>query len=494
MHSRDEGWSLAVDASGQRGGKAEPRLIDALRHGRSRTVRRVRLDASPRVLWEIDAGDELDAFVRVAIERAAKRLRAEQRCLAPADQRVLRAFEARESDARDLAEAARDEAARRVFDALRAIEERKFAARRNRPDLEDAVRDAQRESARAHAAAAFDDALAHALDPRAHHGKVLEDVARALAWITTAEQGGVSLDWDHELERIRGELDAELEARVLALAPPTLPEPTRAPEVEAPPVPKAPPKHARFDTPSGATYDIAGGVAFAAMNQSLRSTMEMGLFDFEEVNPVIDFGALAICLPSPGGGCVSGPVTLRQVLRAMGVPSALLPASSSSLMLRGRADMAPVIAVPLEDDPADSHLAHAHIAHYLVEIVEVTAAGGEVVFLQFAAGLKVGASLATGTQIGEVDFALSTDAAHSVRVDPTIYPAPISFVAAGGSALANYALSRVVKPTIEASIETLHVPGVDDPTVAPNTAFDVSALGFEVRDQRLVVYANIAPN
>lgn len=51
-----------------------------------------------------------------------------------------------------------------------------------------------------------------------------------------------------------------------------------------------------------------------------------------------------------------------------------------------------------------------------------------------------------------------------------------------------------MKPTIEASIETLHVPGVDDPTVAPNTAFDVSALGFEVRDQRLVVYANIAPN
>lgn len=248
------------------------------------------------------------------------------------------------------------------------------------------------------------------------------------------------------------------------------------------------------ETPDGSTYDIAGGVAFAAMNQSLRSTMEMGLFDFEEIDPVIDFGALAICLPNPNGGCVSGPVTLRRVLRAMGVPAALLPASTSSLMLRGRASMAPVVAVPLEDDPADAHIAHAHIAHYLLEIIEVTSNGNENLFFQFAADLKAGASLTTGREVGEIDFMVSTDSTHAVRVEPTFFPAPISFIAAGGSALASYALNQVVKPMIEASIETLHVPGIDDPSIAPSTAFELSAIATEARDQRLVVYANITPN
>jgi hypothetical protein len=237
MHTRGEGWCLGDDASGERGGKAEPRLLDALRHGRSRAVQRVRLAASSRVLWERDAGDVLESFVRAALERTAERLRAEERCLGPADDRALRAFEAREAEARDLVEAARDEAARRVFDALRAIEERRFAARK-RPDLEDAVRAAQRESARAHAAAALDDALAHALEARMHASKVIEDVARALAWIATAEQGGISLEWDRELESIRRALEAELEPRLLALAPPSQPDPDPDPEPEpAPPAP-----------------------------------------------------------------------------------------------------------------------------------------------------------------------------------------------------------------------------------------------------------------
>jgi hypothetical protein len=248
----------------------------------------------------------------------------------------------------------------------------------------------------------------------------------------------------------------------------------------------------RDEAPDGSTYDVASGVAFGTMNQALRSTMEMGLFDFVQSDPSINFNALSLCMPNGTGGCLPGPVTLRQVLIALGVPPAALPPVGASYELRGRATFAPVVGVPIESSAADPHPAHAHLAHYLVEIVEMLP-GAERVWFSFAIDTKIGATMTTGPELGRIDFGLAPDA-HGTRSEPVVFPRRLAFVAGAATALANYAIQSVVRPSIEASIETLHVPGVDDPSIAPNTAFDVSLVGAEVRDQRMVVYADIDPN
>jgi hypothetical protein len=242
MDSRDEGWSLVTRSPRAGSGRAERRLLDALRHARSTTVRRVKLGpAGGGVLWEIDAADALEAFVRSSIAHAASGARRAPGCLSDADVRAIRAFEERDSDATDLVAAARDEAARRVIHAVRAVKEKEYLAeRRKLPDLEDAVRDALRESALAHAASALDDALAHGLEGHGGAARVVEDVARASAWVATAERGGVSLDWDRVMDATRDRLEEELESRLLSLAPAP-----REPVVVAPPPPVTGPERAR---------------------------------------------------------------------------------------------------------------------------------------------------------------------------------------------------------------------------------------------------------
>jgi Zn-finger nucleic acid-binding protein len=188
------------------------------------------------VLWEVDASEALDDFVRWAIAFAAELVRDDARCLAAPDHRALDAWEARERDAADLVAAARDEAARRVIGALEAVREKEFRFERHkRIDYEDDLVEARRSSALAHAAAAFDDALAHALERDGNAARVAEDVARAVAWASTANVGGTSLHWDRIVEQTRAHLDGELESRLLALAPRDVPE---IEEVEPPEAPR----------------------------------------------------------------------------------------------------------------------------------------------------------------------------------------------------------------------------------------------------------------
>ncbi|MGI9432562.1 MAG: hypothetical protein ACR2PQ_10130, partial [Myxococcota bacterium] len=128
-----------------------------------------------------------------------------------------------------------------------------------------------------------------------------------------------------------------------------------------------------LDTPSGVGFDVASTISTGFANQVLNAATDLGTLTHVEPQAAIDFTALGLCLPDPtaGGACIGGPQDLIDMLVALGVPAAALP--SGALELRMRPTLPPVVAIA--PDPVDPHPAHVHVGQYVVEIVELAAAG-----------------------------------------------------------------------------------------------------------------------
>jgi hypothetical protein len=212
-------------------------------------------------------------------------------------------------------------------------------------------------------------------------------------------------------------------------------------------------------TPLGASYDLAGSISTGVMNQALRSAMELGVFDFALPESEIDFTALGICMPDPSGAvpCLQRPADLVAALLARGVPPSELP--RSPLELRLRPTLAPVVAMP--DGPADAHWIHLHLSHYLFEIVEPGAVGGEVVWFQVAIDAKVPITFTNGTAPGTIVVGVGVESLGSVLVQQNLgHRFPPSSALSG---LASALMGTYLAPGINTTLGSMRVPAIGGP-------------------------------
>jgi hypothetical protein len=244
-----------------------------------------------------------------------------------------------------------------------------------------------------------------------------------------------------------------------------------------------------LDTPSGLGFDVASTISTGFANQVLNAATDLGTFTQVEPEAAIDFTALGLCLPDPtaGGACVGGPQDLIDLLVALGVPANALP--SGALELRMRPTLPPVVAIAA--DAIDPHPAHVHVGQYVVEIVELTAAGDEVWF-ETVIDAKLPLQLKLGNGPGLLEFEIepaellgaAVVEQHLMRSWPPD---------AAAAAVAQAVIVSHLLPLVDAVMDGMTAPSFDDPELEPDTAFDVEHLEMGVFLQYLTAFGNLHP-
>ncbi|MDH3687110.1 MAG: hypothetical protein OEP95_12840 [Myxococcales bacterium] len=244
-----------------------------------------------------------------------------------------------------------------------------------------------------------------------------------------------------------------------------------------------------LDTPAGLGFDVASTISTGFANQVLNAATDLGTFTLVEPEAAIDFTELGLCLPDPtaGGACIGGPQDLIDMLVALGVPAAALP--SGALELRMRPTLPPVVAIAA--DAIDPHPAHVHVGQYVVEIVELTAAGDEVWF-QTVIDAKLPLQLKLGNGPGLLEFEIEpAEVLGAAVVEQHLMRSWPPDAAA--AAVAEAVIVSQLLPQVDAVMDGMTAPSFDDPELEPDTAFDVEHLEMGVFLQYLTAFGNLHP-